>query len=152
MNPQVELKRVVINNWTIDIGWCQRDLVFHFYGPPARIRTIDSQLDPIYKEIFSQPIIDKNKLLNEVHNSVANQFKGDEVREDVYETSNFIGKLRAIETIPGIHKAWTDIETSSQHHRGMVPILSWSYVLKRADTMFLEQKVELLFKKLESIF
>ena len=150
MSAEVELKRNQIKHVTVDVGWHREDLVFHFYAADFIIKDLDKKLDKLFVEVFNLEIVNKDKLLQDLHDSVYNQFGGDVERPDIYEKTEFFRRLKDIEKLSGIHKAWTDIPVDSKHHKGMIAINCWSYVIKRVDRMFLDKKVELLFKKFET--
>lgn len=151
MSLAVELKRTTIGHWTLDIGWRKNDLIFHFYGPTPAIDKIDEKLDPVFSEIFQLKVIDKNKLIVELDNKILKENIKSDVVENALENAKILSRYKEINNLPGIHKAWTHLPANSIYHKIDAELKSWAYTVKEVDRMFLDMRVERLFKELSDV-
>lgn len=138
----IDLKRIEFKNVVIDVGWSKEDLLFHFYTYEKDLTTLDKRLDPLFKEIFNLDAEDKNKLI---------ESKKDEI-ERIANKENIKDVLlysRDLEAPNKLYKAYTNIYKDLPV-KDVLDIKSWCYKLTSPDKMFLEKKVDLLFKKIEN--
>jgi predicted nuclease with TOPRIM domain len=140
---QIDLKRIDLKNIVIDVGWVKLDLVFHFYTHSENIYSLDKKLDPLFKEIFDLDADDKNKILEEHRKKMENIAKEENVR-------NVVLYSKKLEEPHKLYKSFNSIYQDLPV-KDVVDIKSWCYKLTSPDLMFLDKKIDLLFKKFEEI-